>query len=131
MTLFRSFLCSVLVFAFTGFSAQEVLNKTLLRADKHYIRKEYPLAVLDYVKYLQTFPRDFYASRQAARCYDKLNDPYNAIDYWPLVVESSEATEEDYLDFAKCLLANNRGPEAKRIFSFLSKSKNPTVSAWG
>lgn len=119
------------MFAFAGLWAQEVLNKTLLKADKHYIRKEYAFAVLDYVKYLQEFPKDYYASRQAARCYDKLNDPYNAIDYWPVVAECSDVTETDYLDYAKCLLANNRVPEAKKIFHYLSKSRNSSVAAWG
>lgn len=131
MFLPRSFLTGVLLFAFAGVWAQEVLNKTLLKADKHYIRKEYAFAVLDYVKYLQEFPKDYYASRQAARCYDKLNDPYNAIDHWPVVAENAEVTEADYLDYAKCLLANNRVPEAKKIFLYLSKSRNASVAAWG
>lgn len=131
MYLIRFFFTCVLL-VFTGASmAQEVLNKTLLKADKHYIRKEYATAVLDYVKYLAEFPKDYYASRQAARCYDKLNDPYNAIDYWPVVAENAEVTESDYLDYAKCLLANNRVPEAKKLFLYLSKSRNPTVAAWG
>lgn len=121
----------ILLFFARNLSSQEVLNKTLLKADKHYIRKEYKLAVIDYVKYLQEFPRDYYASRQTARCYDKLNDPYNAIDYWPIVVENSEVSDWDYLDYAKCLLVNDRIPEAKKIFSLLSKSRNPAVSAWG
>lgn len=131
MVFLRVFLFLILLLPFTGVRAQEVLNKTLLKADKHYIKKEYNLAVLDYVKYLEEFPKDYYASRQAARCYDRLNDPYNAIDHWPVVAENSEVTEADYLDYAKCLLANNRVPEAKKIFLYLSKSKNPAVAAWG
>jgi hypothetical protein len=131
MFFLRVFLSVVLLLAFAGFRAQEALTKTLLKADKHYIRKEYAFAVLDYVKYLQEFPKDYYASRQAARCYDRLNDPYSAIDHWPAVAENSEVTETDYLDYAKCLLANNRVPEAKKIFLYLSKSRNSTVAAWG
>lgn len=111
--------------------AQEALNRTLLRADKHYIKGDYALAVIDYLKYLEDYPRDYYASRQTARCYDKLNDAYNAIDFWPIVAESSEVTDADYLDYAKCLLANNREADARKIFRHLSRSKNPSVAAWG
>lgn len=111
--------------------AQEVLNRTLLKADKHYIKGDYALAVMDYLDYLQDYPRDYYASRQTARCYEKLNDAYNAIDFWPMVVESSEVTDADYLDYAKCLLANNREADARKIFKHLSRSQNPVVSAWG
>lgn len=122
-----------LVFLLSAFfsNAQEVLNKQLLRADKHYIKGDYEEAVKDYLEYLQDFPKDYYASRQCARCYDRLNDHYNAIDHWPVVAESSEVTDNDYLDYAKCLLANNREADARRIFKHLSRSKNPVASAWG
>ncbi|HQQ94953.1 MAG TPA: hypothetical protein PLQ93_10390 [Bacteroidia bacterium] len=117
--------------AFTSLRAQEQITRTLLKADKLYIRRHYQKAVEYYVLYLQKYPKDYYACRQAALCYDKLNDPYNAIDYWPLVVESSEAGDADYLAYAKSLLANDREPEAKKIFVFLSKSRNPAAAAWG
>src|ERR1041384_1504482 len=79
--------------------AQEVLNSTLLKADKLFINRNYEAAVAVYLKYLEKYPRDYYAERQAAICYNKLNRPDDAIDHWPLVVESSEATEKDYFEF--------------------------------
>ena len=126
MLLFFIFLIRV-----TSMHAQEVLNSTLLRADKLYIKRQYAKAVVYYVNYLKEFPGEYYASRQAALCYDRLNDPNNAIDYWPVVVESSEATESDYLAYGKSLLANNREPEAKKVFLFLSRSQNASVASWG
>lgn len=111
--------------------AQEVINNTLLKADKLYIARDYEKAVVYYVKYLEKYPKDYFASRQAAICYNRLNDPNNAIDYWPVVVESSDATERDYFEYGKSLLANNRVPEAVKVFKFLSKSKDQSIANWG
>lgn len=111
--------------------AQQVVNGTLIKADKLFIRHSYEAAVLQYVKYLKAYPKDYYASRQAALCYNKLNSPNDAIDYWPVVVESSEATEKDYLEYAKSLLSNNRGPEARKIFVLLSRSPDKSIASWG
>lgn len=111
--------------------SQEVINSALIRADKLFINREYETAVPLYLKYLEKYPKDYYAERQTALCYDRLNSPDNAIDHWPLVVESSEATEKDYLDFGRSLLANNRVPEAKKIFMVLSRSKDRSMAAWG
>lgn len=111
--------------------SQEVLDATLLRADKLFIKKDYLTAVDVYLKYLEKYPRDYYAERQTAICYDHLNSPDNAIDHWPIVVESSEATEKDYLAYGRSLLANNRGPEAKKIFLVLSRSTDKSMAAWG
>lgn len=111
-------------------SSQEVLNGTLLKADKYYINKDYEMAVLFYLKYLEKYPRDYYAERQTALCFNKLNKPDDAIDHWPIVVESSEAGEKDYWEYGKSLLMNNRGPEAKKIFMVLSRSTNKSLAAW-
>ena len=119
-----------LVFVYLA-PAQEVINNTLLKADKLYITQDYEKAVGYYVKYLEKYPKDYFASRQAAICYNRLNDPNNAIDYWPVVVESSDATEKDYFDYGKSLLANNRVPEAIKVFKFLSKSKDKSIADWG
>lgn len=129
--MFRRFvvLSSFLLSSISVFS-QEVLNATLLRADKYYIRKDYEMAVVFYLKYLEKYPRDYYAERQTALCFNKLNKPDDAIDHWPIVVESSEATEKDYWEYGKSLLMNNRGPEAKKIFNVLSRSTNKSLASW-
>lgn len=126
----RSAFFIFLLATFSG-RCQEVLNATLLKADKLFIKRNYEGAVQVYLKYLEKYPRDYYAERQAALCYNKLNKPDDAIDHWPIVVESSEATEQDYLEFGKSLLANNRIPEAKKIFMVLSRSKDKSMAAWG
>jgi len=113
-----------------GFS-QEVLNSTLLRADKLFINRHYEEAVQVYLKYLEKYPKDYYAERQTALCYNRLNKPDDAIDHWPIVAESSDATEHDYLEYGKSLLANNRIPQAKKIFMVLSRSKDKSLAAWG
>lgn len=110
--------------------AQQVLTSTLLKADKLYINKDYANAVNVYLLYLEKFPRDYYAERQTAICYTRLNIPDLAIDHWPIVVESSEATEYDYLEYGKSLLMNDRAPHAKKIFAVLSRSKDPSLAAW-
>jgi hypothetical protein len=124
------FVCALFLVIHPGLS-QEVLNSTLLKADKLYINHRYGEAVLVYLKYLEKHPKDYYAERQTALCYNKLNSPDNAIDHWPIVVESSDATEKDYLEYGKSLLANNRGPEAKKIFMVLSRSTDKSLAAWG
>lgn len=122
----------VLLFFQTGFCfAQQVYTNSLLKADKLYIKKDYDEAVLLYVEYLDHHPRDYYAARQAALCYEKLNDPNSAIDYWPMVVESMEVTEQDYLSYAKSLLSNNRIPDAQKVFLLLAKSQNKGLAEWG
>ena len=117
---------------FNGVSQEEtVLNGTLLMGDKLYINRQYSEAVEVYLKYLEKYPRDYYAERQTALCYNKLNRPDDAIDHWPIVVESSEATEKDYFEYGKSLLVNNRIPEAKKIFMVLSRSRDKFMAAWG
>jgi hypothetical protein len=111
--------------------SQEVLDGTLLKADKLFINRNYEGAVEVYLKYLEKYPREYYAERQTALCYNKLNKPYDAIDHWPIVVESSDATEYDYLEYGKSLLANDRLPQAKKIFMVLSRSENKSLAAWG
>lgn len=110
-------------------SAQK-FSRTLLKGDKFYIKQAYKNAIPFYEKYLKKHPRDYYASRQAAICYSRLNNPAMAIDYWPAVIESSEANDKDLFDYSKCLLANYRKEEAAKILVMLSKSKDPVVSDW-
>lgn len=125
-----SFCVLVLVLFFSNVNAQEVLNAVLLRADKLYINRDYQSALLFYIKYLEKFPRDYYAERQTAICYNKLNKPDDAIDHWPLVIESSEATENDFLEYGRSLLTNNRAPEARKIFLVLAHSKDKSLADW-
>lgn len=105
-------------------------SRTLLKADKFYIKQSYKNAIPYYEKYLKKHPRDYYASRQAAICYGKLNNPGMAIDYWPGAIESGEASDKDMLDYCRCLLANYRKEDAAKILMMLAKSKDPTVSSW-
>lgn len=126
-TVLFSFLCLLI---FNGGYSQK-FSRTLLKADKLYIKKDYRNAVLLYEKYLRKNQRDFYASRQAARCYSKLSDPSMAIDYWPAVIENSEASETDNFDYARCLLANYRTEDARKVFVSLSRSANKAISSWG
>lgn len=118
------------VFSSTAAYSQQVLNATLLKADKLYINRDYNGAVAVYLMYLEKYPRDYYTERQTAICFTRLNIPDLAIDHWPIVVESGEATESDYLEYGKSLLMNNRAPEAKKIFTVLSRSKDPSMAAW-
>lgn len=129
----RKLICFVclLIFLLPKADAQEVLNSTLLRADKLFINRHYEEAVQVYLKYLEKYPRDYYAERQTALCYNRLNKPDDAIDHWPIVAESSEATAHDYLEYGKSLLANNRLPQAKKIFMVLSRSTDKSLAAWG
>lgn len=124
-------LCITLLLCTFQGVCQEVLNNTLLKADKLFIDKRYEEAVKVYLKYLEKYPGTYYAERQTALCYNKLNKPDDAIDHWPLVVESSEAGEKDFLEYGKSLLANNRIPEAKKIFMVLSRSTDKSLAAWG
>jgi hypothetical protein len=126
-TVLFTFLC-LLIFK-AGYPQK--FSRTLLKADKLYIKKDYRNAVLLYEKYLRKNQRDFYGSRQAARCYGRLNDPSMAIDYWPAVIENGEASETDNFDYARCLLANYRTEDARKVFISLSRSSNKSISAWG
>ncbi len=125
-----SLLLAFAVLFFGGIRAQK-FSKTLLKADKLYIKKSYRNAVGYYEKYLAKHPRDFYASRQAALCYGRLNNPSMAIDYWPAVIENGEASELDNLEYARCLLANYRIDDARKVFIQMSRSTNKPVSEWG
>jgi hypothetical protein len=111
--------------------AQQLYTKSLMKADRLFIEKEYAEAAIHYEKYLQKFERDYYASRQAAICFDYINDHYSAAEHWPAAVESSESTEDDLLMYAKSLIENDRLKEALKILPILAKSPNPYVSNWG
>jgi outer membrane protein OmpA-like peptidoglycan-associated protein len=120
------------VFYFVSAFAQTgTTSKTLLKADKLFINLAYADAVESYVKYLKKNPKDYYASRQAAICYTKLNDMNSAVDYWRDASDNAAATPKDNLEYAKSLLANNRIQEAKVIFANLRASNDAYLASWG
>lgn len=121
---------TLILFLFAAVALAQPFSRTLLRADKQYIRQSYRNAIRWYDRYLKRHPRDYYASRQAAICYSRLNDPSMAIDYWPAVIENAEANDQDLLDYCKCLLANYRKEEAARVLVMLSRSADASVAAW-
>ena len=79
----------------------QTINSKLIKADKLFIKHEYVGAAKVYEQYLRSYPKDYYASRQAAICYKKTNNQNQAIDHWPNVIESSKVTDGDRLDYAK------------------------------
>jgi hypothetical protein len=109
----------------------QTINNTLIKADKLFIKHEFINAAKGYEHYLRSFPKDYYASRQAAICYKKTNNQSKAIDHWPNVIESSKVTDSDRLDYAKCLLANYRIQDARMMINFLRKSSDKAIAAWG
>lgn len=122
-------LLAILVINFQfGFSQGS--NSKLIKADKLYIKLAYADAGEAYEAYLKKTPKDFYASRQAALCYTKINDQNKAIDFWPAVIENSQATDADKLAYAKCLLANYRNEDAKKVLATLKNSLDKTVANW-
>ena len=121
-----------LVFLLQLYSASysQKFSRTLLKADRFYIKQSYKNAIPYYEKYLKKHPGDYYAGRQAAMCYGKLNNPGMAIDYWPGVIESGEASDQDVLDYGKCLLANYRKEDAAKVLTMLLGSKDQVVASW-
>ena len=109
----------------------QTINSKLIKADKLFIKHEYVGAAKVYEQYLRSYPKDYYASRQAAICYKKTNNQNQAIDHWPNVIESSKVTDGDRLDYAKCLLANYRIQDAKMMINFLRTSSDKAIAAWG
>ncbi|MBA2612296.1 MAG: PD40 domain-containing protein [Bacteroidetes bacterium] len=112
-------------------SFSQTINRTLIKADKLFIKQEFTEAAKGYERYLKSFPKDYYASRQAAICYKKTNNQNQAIDHWPNVIESSKVTDADRLDYAKCLLANYRTQDARMMINFLKTSPDKAIAAWG
>lgn len=110
-------------------SAQK-FSRVLLKADQSYIRQDYEKAAAGYEKYLKGHSRDYYASRQAAICYERLNNPGMAIDHWPAVAEYGGSSDQDRLAYCKSLLANYRREEATRQLVLLAQSTDPAVAAW-
>lgn len=120
-----------LVLGTIQFSFSQTINRTLIKADKLFIKQEFEDAAKGYERYLKSFPKDYYASRQAAICYKKTNNQNQAIDHWPNVIESSKVTDADRLDYAKCLLANYRTKDAAMMINFLKTSPDKAIAAWG
>jgi outer membrane protein OmpA-like peptidoglycan-associated protein len=106
-------------------------DKTLIKADAQFINHAYTDAAASYESYLKKNPKNFYASRQAAISYSKMNNQGKAIDHWINVYENVQATDKDKLEYAKCLLANFRADEAKKIITSLGQSSDPVVAQWG
>lgn len=124
------FIVSLLIGLNSTFFSQTI-NIKLIKADKLFIKHEYVGAAKVYEQYLRSYPKDYYASRQAAICYKKTNNQNQAIDHWPNVIESSKVTDSDRLDYAKCLLANYRIQDAKMMINFLRTSSDKAIAAWG
>src|SRR6187551_2070506 len=93
----------LLVFGIKNICISQPINNKLIKADKLFIKQEFVAAAKVYESYLKSYPKDYYASRQAAICYKKTNDQNKAVDHWPNVIESSKVTDQDRLDYAKCL----------------------------
>jgi hypothetical protein len=106
----------------------QAYSPILLKGDKLFIKKAYHRAVTHYEKYLIKYPKDFYASRQAAICYTQIKNPNMAIDYWPAVVENRQASDKDRFDYAKCLIENSRKEEAEKVFTALLNSANKLLA---
>lgn len=126
----RLSVASILLFAFS-LKGQQVYTRDLLKADSYFIKKDYAPAAELYAKYVEKHPKDYYASRQAALCYEFINDPYNACEFWPAVAESAESSEEDWFRYGMSLLQNNRDKEATKVFPMLARSKNKLYAMWG
>jgi hypothetical protein len=124
------FIVSLFIGLNSAFYSQTI-NSKLIKADKLFIKHEYVGAAKVYEQYLRSYPKDYYASRQAAICYKKTNNQNQAIDHWPNVIESSKVTDSDRLDYAKCLLANYRIQDAKMMINFLRTSSDKAIAAWG
>lgn len=121
----------VFLFGFNLIFFSQTITSTLIKADKLFIKHQFVDAAMGYERYLKNFPKDYYASRQAAICYKKTNNQSQAIDHWPNVIESSKVTDSDRLDYAKCLLANYRIQDAKMMINFLRTSSDKAIAAWG
>ncbi len=119
----------IIVFNIT-FSVSQSTNTKLIKADKLFIKLAYANAAKAYEDFLKKNAKDFYASRQVAICYTKINNPAKAIDFWPSVIENSQATDADKLAYAQCLLANYRPDEAKKILSTLKNSSDKNAANW-
>ncbi len=131
-TLILFFYFSSLLWKNSGYEMSgQTPEKTLIKADEQFINQTYSSAAASYENYLKKKPKDFYASKQAAICYSKINLHNKAIDHWTNVYENGQATDKDKLEYAKCLLVNYRVEEAKKILISLSKSNNPEVALWG
>lgn len=122
---------ALLIFGIKNVCISQTINNKLIKADKLFIKQEFVDAAKVYESYLKSYPKDYYASRQAAICYKKTNNQDKAIDHWPNVIESSKVTDEDRLDYAKCLLANYRTQDAKMMINFLKTSPDKAIAAWG
>jgi tetratricopeptide (TPR) repeat protein len=120
LILFSLFICKL------GYA--QTYSPVLLKGDKLFIKKAYHRAVTYYEKYLIKYPKDFYASRQAAICYTKIKNPNMAIDYWPAVIENSQANDKDRFGYAKCLIENSRKEEAEKVFITLINSSNKLIA---
>ncbi|MBA3662784.1 MAG: OmpA family protein [Bacteroidetes bacterium] len=112
------------------FTQAQSTDNSIVKADKSFIKKQYKEAAVSYEKFLKNSARDFYAARQAALCYSRLNEHSKAIDYWTIVADDSKASEKDKLEYAKCLLSNYRTDDAKKVFINLQSSKDKEVFAW-
>ena len=60
-----------LILGINQFSFSQKINNTLIKADKLFIKQQFADAAKGYERYLKTYPKDYYASRQAAICYKK------------------------------------------------------------
>lgn len=115
--------------SFQSFS-QHPGDFNLLIADKKFIRADYAGASAIYLKHLRKHEGDFYTTRQIAICYSRMYDHDKAIDYWTPIYEHGKAVDKDRMEYAKCLLANYRIDEAKRVLYELRGSSDPVVTAW-
>lgn len=122
---------TLLVFGIKNVCLSQPINNKLIKADKLFIKQDFVAAAKIYESYLKSYPKDYYASRQAAICYKKTNDQNKAVDHWPNVIESSKVTDADRLDYAKCLLANYRTQDARMMINFLKTSPDKAIAAWG
>lgn len=128
----RIFFSFSLVLCVLNYQSQTVVSDaTLIKADKLFIKLAYADAAELYVKYLKKHAKDYYASRQAAICYTKLNDVNSAVDYWRDAVDNASATPKDQLEYGRSLLANNRIQEAKVIFATLRTNSDSYLASWG
>lgn len=97
-----------LMLTVVGFYTATAQNKDTKEADKHFDRLEYVEAIKDYNKLVEKGKADNYVYDRLAKANYNIYNTAEAERFYAMVVESGEATSEDYFRYAQMLKANQK-----------------------
>ena len=103
----------ILFFSFSATFAQEKVERKLAKANTSYDRLQYADALKEYQTALKKDTNSVFIKEKIANCYQKMNEPKDAENWYAQVVSDPKSDVKSKLYYAESLASNGKHSQAK------------------